>query len=328
MKKLSWVWMIALLCFSAWATIALFLDVRTRLLGTVLSALFTIAALVFSLRRRQYRCLILWTVLDFLVLAWWLSLRPTNDRLWQTDVSVLPWAEIDGNRALVHAVRDFSYRTENDYIPHWETKSVDLARIQGLDLFLTHWGVPLVAHTIVSFQCGDGTWLATSIEERQAVGQKFSAFKGFFRQYNLIYLIAEERDLIRLRTNYRDGEEVYLYHTLATPADARRLFLAYLSWMNRARIEPQWYNALTANCGTPFVRYLAHAGIGGVSRWDPRGILDGDSDRMLYDLHDLAGSLPFPELKRQAWINPVARTASPSDFSRKIREGHTGFASP
>ena len=182
---------------------------------------------------------------------------------------------------------------------------------------------------MVSFQFSDGTWLAASIEARQADGQDYSAFRGFFRQYGLIYLLADERDLVRLRTNYRHGEEVYLYHTRTTPADARHLFLAYLGWMNAARTQPQWYNALTENCSTPFLRYLSRARIGGISRWDWRGVLGGSGDRMLYQLGDLAGALPFDELQRQAWINPAAQAAHDApDFSRRIRANRAGFAAP
>jgi hypothetical protein len=328
MKKSPWIWAAMLALFSVWAVAALLVDFRQPWLGALLGALYAAAAAGCFRQRARPSRLFFWIASSVLVLAWWLGLRPTNDRAWQTDVSVLPWAEINGDQAVIHAIRDFSYRAEFDYVPRWETQTVDLTRIQGVDVYFTHWGVPLVAHTMVSFQVDDHRWLATSIEARQAVGQRYSVWRGFFRQYGLIYLIAEESDLVRLRTNYRHGEEVYLYHTRTTPADARRLFLAYLDWMNRARTHPQWYNALTANCGTAFVDYLANEKIGGVSRWDPRGILDGNADRMLYNLRDLAGNLPFAELRRSAWINPVARNTGAPDFSRKIREGRPGFAPP
>jgi Domain of unknown function (DUF4105) len=331
MKKFPAVWPAPLLLFSAWAATALFLDLSPGWLGVISCLLYlaAMAALWGHWHRKGWRALAAWTILNAIVLGWWLSLRPTNDRPWQTDVARLPWAEIDGGRAVIHEIRNFDYRTERDYTPHWETRPVDLAQVRGVDIFLTHWGLPLVAHAIVSFQFADGTWLATSIEARQSVGQEYSAFRGFFRQYELIYLLAEERDLVRLRTNYRHGEEVYLYHTRTTPADARRLFLAYLGWMNAARSQPQWYNALTDNCSTPFISYLARMKVGGVSRWDWRGILDGSGDRMLYQLGDLAGDLPFAELKRRAWINPAARAAEAApDFSRKIREHRPGFALP
>lgn len=228
---------------------------------------------------------------------------------------------------VVHEVRNFSYRTEKDFTANWETRTIDLRQVAGADLFLTHWGVPFIAHSMVSFRFADGTYLATSIEARRTRSQEFSAFRGFFRQFQVIYLIADERDVVRVRANYRQGEEVYLYRTRLTPADARALLEVYLGWMNATRAQPQWYNALTRNCSTPMTSFLARARVGGISRWDWRGVLGGSGDKMLYQLGDLAGDdLTFDQLKRKAWINPAARSADAAqDFSRKIREGRPGF---
>ena len=155
-----------------------------------------------------------------LVLAWWLTLKPSNDRAWQPDVAQTAWAEIDGDHVTIHNVRNCDYRTEGDYTPHWETRSYDLAQIRGMDIFLTYWGSPWIAHPIVSFQFGDNDYIAMSIETRKEVGEQYSAIRGFFRYYELIYTVSDERDVVRLRTNYRKGEETYLFHTRATPEHA------------------------------------------------------------------------------------------------------------
>ncbi|MGH9547053.1 MAG: DUF4105 domain-containing protein [Terriglobales bacterium] len=256
-----------------------------------------------------------------LVLAWWLTLKPSNDRVWQPDVAQPAWAEIDGDRVTIHNVRNCDYRTEGDYTPHWETRSYDLSQIRGMDIFLTYWGSPWIAHPIVSFQFGDNDYIAMSIETRKEVGEQYSAVRGFFRYYELIYTVSDERDVVRLRTNFRKGEETYLFHTRATPEHARATFLNYVNKINRIRNHPEWYNALTNNCTTNI------ATLAGEPKWDWRVLLNGHADQMLYERGDLAtGNLPFAQLKQQAHINAVARAADDAaDFSRRIREGRVGF---
>ena len=153
------------------------------------------------------------------------------------------------------------------------------------------------------------------------VGEQYSAVRGFFRYYELIYTVSDERDVVRLRTNYRKGEETYLFHTRATPEHARATFLNYLKKINRIRNRPEWYNALTNNCTTNI------ATLAGEPQFDWRVVLNGHADQMLYERGDLAtGNLPFTQLKEQAHINTAARAANDApDFSRRIREGRPGF---
>jgi hypothetical protein len=260
------------------------------------------------------------------VLTWWLSLRPSNDRNWQPDVSQTAWAEINDDEVAIHNFRNCDYRTETDYTPHWETRSVNLSQLRGIDVFLTYWGSPWIAHPIVSFDFGEEGHVAMSVETRKEVGETYSAIRGFFRYYELIYTIADERDVVRLRTNYRQGEEVYLYHTTTTPDQARIIFLDYLKQANRMRDHPEWYNALTNNCTTNIAPHVAQARAEKSVRWDWRIVLNGKGDEMMYERGDLAGGLPFAELKQNAHINPVARAADGAlDFSRRVREARPGF---
>lgn len=307
-----------------WATAALFFDVRIAVLRVPLAVLY--AAVVMGVFWRTRALWLVFAAFGF-VLLWWLSLTPSHSRQWQPDVAELPWAEVNGDRVTLHNIRNAEYRAETDYVVHWEHKTVDLRDITGIDLFLTHWGAPLIAHAMASFSFTDGSHLVMSIEARKEIGEDYSAVRGFFRQYELIYLMAEERDVVRLRTNFRKGESVYLYRTLTTPEDARKLFVQYLRWMDETRTQPRWYNALTANCSSSVISFLAANRIGGLSWWDWRNVLIGYADKMLYDLGDLAtGGLPFPELKRQALINPAAQSADGlPEFSRRIREGKPGF---
>jgi hypothetical protein len=317
---------------SAWASVALYFDVRIPWLRVPVACLYLIivGAIVWFTRANRHGIL-LWVGSLILVIAWWLSLAPSNTRAWQADVAELPWVERHASVVTIHNVRNFDYRTETDYIEHWETRTVDLSQLQGVDLFLTHFGSPLIAHATVSFQfrddAGNDTFVAMSIEQRKTIGQTYSTLRGFFRQYELIYLVSDERDVVRLRTNFRKGEDVRLYHTLTQPDDARRLFLQYLQWIEDLRRHPQWYNALTDNCTSSVTSYLARNHVGGLSHWDWRLLLNGLGDQMLYDYGDLAtGGLSFKALSGQALINDEAKSLGDDpNFSRDIRRGHPGF---
>ncbi len=242
----------------------------------------------------------------------------------------MAWAEIadDGDTVTIHNFRLCDYRAEFDYTCQWLTKTVKLSDLRGIDISLTHWGSPYIAHPIVSFWFGDDTFVAASIETRKEVGEGYSAVRGFFRQYELIYLFADERDIVRLRTNFRTGEDVYLYHTVAKPEWSRKLFLEYIRQANLLREHPAWYNALTLNCTTAIFTSVAKIGPlpNGTSRHDWRILLNGKSDEMLYDGGNFASKLPFPQLKDAVHINDMARQANNSpDFSVLIRKGRPGF---
>ena len=323
------IWLVVLL-LTLWATSALYFDwpvASWRLPAALIYALLVLS--VLAIYRLQWRGLAGATVAFVCVLAWWLSLRPSNDRAWQPDVAQTAWAEIDGNQVTIHNFRNCDYYTETDYTPHWETKTVDLSQLKGVDVFITYWGSPWIAHPIVSFDFGNQGYVAMSVETRKEVGESYSAFRGFFRYYELIYTIGDERDMVRLRTNYRAGEEVYLYHTRVTPEQARIIFLDYLARANHMRDHPEWYNALTNNCTTNIASHVAQIRAGKKVRWDWRILLNGKGDEMMYERGDLAGNLPFAELKQRAHINSAARSADNSlVFSRLIREGRPGFQQP
>jgi hypothetical protein len=311
------------LALTAWAAAALYFDLlpgtSLRTLGASSYGLAMVGALLTF--RGRGKAIAICLAGFALVLVWWLTLKPSNDRAWQPDGAQTAWAEIDGDHVTIHNVRNCDYRTEGDYTPHWETRAYDLAQIRGMDIFLTYWGSPWIAHPIVSFQFGDNDYIAMSIETRKEVGEQYSAIRGFFRYYELIYTVSDERDVVRLRTNYRKGEETYLFHTRATPEHARGTFLNYLKKINRIRNRPEWYNALTNNCTTNI------ATLAGEPQLDWRVLLNGRADQMLFERGDLAtGNLPFAQLKQQAHINAAARAANDApDFSRRIREGRAGF---
>lgn len=266
-----------------------------------------------------------------IVLICWFSLRPSNNLPWKPDNAQTPWAEIDGDRVTIHNFRHCYYRREDDFTCEWLTKTVFLSQLRGIDLFVDYWGSPWIAHPIVSFQFGDDDYVAASIEARYQVGQAYSAIRAFFRQFTIICVLANERDLIRLRTNFRSGEAVYLYHMVAGPEWSRLLFLQYLQQANHLRDHPRWFNAVTNNCTTNIFDQMAATGHlpAGSSRYAWWILLNGRAPEMLYRSGNFAGNLPFPELQSQALINPVAVTLEDApDFSRRIREHRAGFVSP
>ena len=308
-KFIGWAvgWLAALAC-AAWGFGALYFD---------FPRIGALAAIIFV--RGQLLKLSIVLGAFAVVLSWWLTLKPSNDRAWQPDVAQTAWAEINGDEVTVHNVRNCDYRTETDFTPHWETRTVRLSQITGMDVAINYWGSPWISHPIVSFQFADALPLCFSIETRRTIGQKYSALAGLYRQYTLIYIVADERDVIRLRTNYR-REDVYLYRTLASPAQARERFLEYIKAMNMLHQHPRWYNEVTANCTTSI---RTQRSVNERAPWDWRMLINGEADELLYERHAIVtGGLPFSELKQRSLINERARAADNSpDFSQLIREG-------
>lgn len=322
---LAWLWLIAL-ALTVWALLALVIDLPAAAFRIPAGVVYVLAILGLMWWPRGQRKVLVPLIGFALVLAWWLTLSPSNNRAWQKDVDRTAWAEIDGDKITIHNLRNFDYRSETDYTPQWETRVVYAGQISAADIFITFWGSPWIAHPIISFEFSDGQHVAFSIETRKEVGETYSALLGFFRQYELIYTAADERDVIRLRTNYRTGEEVYLYRTTATPTEAREIFLDYIASMNALHERPAFYNAITSNCTTNIRIHTAAVEQAALPAWDWRLLLNGKGDEYAYEHGRLAGGLPFPDLKAQAHINDAARMADQAaDFSVQIRRGRAGF---
>ena len=255
------------------------------------------------------------------LLAWWQTVAPSNDRDWQTDVAILPHATIEGDAVTVHNIRNFDYRSETDYTPAYYDRRFDLSKLQGVDLIAVYWMGPAIAHIFVSFGFSDGEHLAVSIETRKEKGEGYSTLKGFFRQYEVAYVVADERDVVRLRTNYRKDppEQVYVYPVQAPIENGRRLFLAYMEEINALKAQPKFYNTLTTNCTTNIWLH-ARTNPGSVPlSW--KVLASGYVPEYLYEAGRLDNSLPFTELQRQAQVNERAQKADAADdFSRRIRE--------
>jgi hypothetical protein len=318
---------IVALVLTVWSAAALFFDSPFPALRTPAAVVYLIvvlAALIF-LRRNHLGVIVAFAGFA-LVALWWFSIKPRSDRNWQPDDAQTAWADINGDEITIHNVRNCDYVTEKDYTCRWETRTYNLSNLSGADLFITWWGPTLIAHPIVSFDFGEQGHVPMSIETRDVVGQGYSAIRGFFRQYALIYIVSDERDVVRLRTNFRKDEEVYLFRTTVLPDLTRKIFLDYLQRVNELHRQPEWYNALTNNCTTN-IDVSASQAQGIHTVWDWRVLLNGKMDEMLYEHGRLVtGGLSLPALKAQAHINAAAIAADDSpDWSKLIRQGRVGF---
>ena len=319
---------LACLLATAWAAGALYFDLPITWLRTPLALIYGLAMLAaFFFIKGRWRALGVVAASFVAVLVWWLTLKPGNAGNWQADVAQLAWAEINRDEVSLHNVRNCDYRAETDYTPRWETRTVRLSQITGLDLAINYWGSPWMAHPIVSFQFADAPPICFSIETRKQVGQTYSAIGGLYRQFTLIYIVADERDVIRVRTNYRHGEDIYLYRTTMSPSQARERFHEYVRSLNEIRDHPRWYNAITTNCTTsirdqhPIAERIP---------WDWRLLLNGKADELMFERHTIVtAGLPFPELKARSLVNARAKAADAmSNFSELIRVGLPPFEIP
>ncbi len=310
----------ALAVVIAWSVAAVWIDgPASRTLSAALCALVAAGSLIgLVLIRPWWRAAAVAVIPFVVVLAWWLSLAPSNAGAWQPDVAHLPTADVNGNLVVIRNLRNFAYPSPTTVVERWEQRTYDLDQIVGFDLFLSTWGAPGIAHTISSWEFSDGRHLAISIETRKEVGEEYSALLGFFRQYELYYVVADERDVIGVRAGPRQ-EDVQLYRLRGSPVFARAMLLDYLKEVNRLARAPEWYNALTHNCTTTIRHHAQQVGAGNPFDW--RILANGYIDELGYKRGQINTSIPFPELRRRSDITARAKAAGDrADFSRLIRE--------
>jgi hypothetical protein len=267
--------------------------------------------------RRQRMGLSIFLLAFVAVLSWFLSLRPSHERDWATDVAVLPYATIEGDKVQLHNIRNFDYRSETDFTAAYHDRTVELSKLTTMDVILSYWSGRAFAHALLSFGFSDGQYICVSIETRKEKSEQYSAIEGFFRQYELIYVVADERDVVRLRTNYR-GEDVYLYRLRAPPDRVRTVFLDYFKTINSIHDKPRFYNALTENCMTSLYSHLRSSPP--APPFNMGVLLSGYSARYGYESGGLDHSVTFDELEKRSHINDLAKPADQAaDFSQRIR---------
>jgi hypothetical protein len=252
-----------------------------------------------------------------------LVVHPRNDREWAPDFGALAWGEVQGDTVTIHNYRYFEWRSETDFTPRWETRTFPLSALKHVDFMMAYWGSPHICHTMVSFDFGAHGNVCISVEARREPHERYSPLAGAFRRFELTYEIGDERDIVRVRTNFRHGDDVYMFRLVTTPEEARRQFLDYIKSANKLRENPAWYNTIVTNCTTT-IRQHAQLQPGRLP-YDWRVLLNGHVDEYLYEHGRLATGLPFDELKRRSHISPAAREASLENFSQAIRAGRPGF---
>ena len=311
--------------FTVWGTLALWFAlpfagaVRAALaLGYIVTGV--IAVWWVLCRRKAAALLPPFALATVGLLAWWSTIEPSNEHEWQPDVAVLSAAEVDGDRITLRNVRSFTYRSETDFTPRWYDKTLDLRRLDSLDLIAIYWMGDSIAHTILSFGFGDDQ-VAISIEIRKETDEVYSALAGFFRRYEIYYVVGDESDLIGLRTTYRKPpEDVYLYRVKVPPENIRALFLQYVAKINELHSEPEFYNTATTNCTTNIVTHVKGFNEDVPLSW--KMLLSGYFPELAYERGALVQNLPFDVLRRNSLINESAVAADGSgDFSRRIRVG-------
>lgn len=312
---------------TTWATLALYFgdshSEKVQLKFSIVMVLFGSSAVIVLLFIPSISNLLLsiHSIIFLIVLLWWLNIKPSNKGNWKTDVDKLSYASIEGNLIAVHDIRNFSYHSEFDYYPDYYNKTFDLNKLEGVDLFAVYWMGPVIAHIIMSFDFGEHNYLAISIETRKKKGTGHSNIKGFFRQYELIYIVADERDVIGLRTNYRNNppEHVYRYRIKAPKENIKRLFLSYIDSINSLYKKPAFYNSLLSNCTTLIWLHNKLVNPGHIPfSW--KILLSGYVPEYLYESGWIDQQLPFTELRDRAYVNPLTRGHNISPlFSSIIR---------
>jgi hypothetical protein len=313
------IWFLCQVALILWATLAIYYSnlpwPGLRLALAIAFAGFAIWAIWISSRRRQMS--VVFAVLYLAVVAWWLSISPSHHRPWRPEVAVMPRVFMDGDRVRITGVRNFEYRTRDDFTVRYEERELSLSHLSGVDFYISYWSEGLVGHTFLSFIFDNAPPLSISIETRPEVGEGFNPVASLFKQFELIYVVGDERDVVGVRTNYR-RETVYLYHLNMAPEKARRLLLIYLARINELADRPEFYHLLSNSCTINIIRYANAAGrVGG---FEIRHLLNGLIDGYLYDSGRIDASLPYDELRRRSLINEAAQAADGGpDFSERIR---------
>ena len=218
---------VCLLLSAIWANLAIAYQspgsAGLRIAACLALAVMAVAALAAVVLRRHWRAVMIYAAACVLVIGWTISISASNDRNWAADVAHGITGTIDGDRLTVRNLRSFSWRTETDYTEHWEERTYDLSKLRSLDLFLVYWMGPSIAHTIMSFGFDDGRYLDFSIELRRTQHDQYSAIAGFFKTHELVYIGADERDLMTLRKVRH--ERIQLYRLRTPPERAPALLV-------------------------------------------------------------------------------------------------------
>ena len=308
---------------AAWVVLALWFQAlggqALKSLAIALWLAFSVGVLIALWHGRIVLGLLAFAAVFAAVLFWWRQIPPTNDRLWSDDVAQMTTGVIDGNRVTLHNVRNFDWRSNSDYTQRWETRVYDLDKLQSVDMIMSYWSGPAIAHMLISFGFEDGQQVAFSVEVRRDKREAYSEIGGFFKEFELSIVAADERDVIGVRTNVR-GEDDYLYRIRMPRSAMRSLFLAYVGEANSLIAAPRFYNTITTNCTTLVYHMMTR--ILGYLPLNYRLLLTGYLPAYVHQVGGLDQRYTLQELRTLGRITDRAKQAGRSDtFSADIRRG-------
>ncbi|MGA0287040.1 MAG: DUF4105 domain-containing protein [Phycisphaerales bacterium] len=323
-------WSIVLAVSGIWAVLALhYSNLPWPAIRLAMALGFAIFGLwVFWIDRRG-RTKLVYAVLWIGVAVWFSSIPPSHDREWRREVAVMPRAIVDGDTVRFTGYRNFEYRDRHDFDERLEEREVSLDALESVDLFISYWTEGPVGHTFVSFNFKDAAPVCISIETRPEIGESYAPIASIFKEFELIYVVGDERDLIRVRSDHRD-EEIFLYRLKTPPAAVRQLFLEYCRRIDELADRAEWYHLLKNNCTLNIMRYKNAAGREG--SFDIRHLLNGWIDRYFHATGMIDTTLPFAEMREVSRITAASRATDPDataeEFSRSIRRGLPGHGDP
>lgn len=314
---------LVLLALSAWSATALWYQgpggTRARQLLVGLWLLVSLLALIGLWWGHTQAALVTFGMAYAAVLVWWRALKPSNERQWSDDVAQISHGEVKGDEVTLYNVRNFRWRSNSDYTQAWETRHYDLLKLHSVDMITSYWSSRAIAHLLFSFGFTDGEQVVFSVEIRRERGEAYNEIGGFFKEFELSVIAADERDIVAVRTNVR-GEDDYLYRLRLSQADIRSLFLAYIEQTNRLVSTPRFYNTVTVNCTTLVYGMLRH--IMGALPLSYRVLLSGYLPEYVYSLGGLDGRYTLAELRELGRITERAKRAGDRErFSAEIRAG-------
>lgn len=319
---------IIMLLSTVWALLALWYEAPGGMTGRLLcGGLWLVGMSICGYRlwsgARWWQGLLGYVLLFAVLMVWWSSIKPSHDREWADDLAQLTTGEFEGERVWLHNVRNFNWRSATDYDIRWESREYDLQQLQSVDMITSYWGLPSIAHVLVSFSFADGERVAFSVEIRREAHEQFSEIGGFFKQFELSIIAADERDIVRVRSNVRE-EDLWLYRTNLNHHDAQELFRSFVVQANALAEEPRFYHTITGNC-TTIVFSMMKQIVDGLPL-DYRLLLTGYLPEYVYEVGGLKPGVSLEELQRLGRITQRARDADDDPaFSVRIREGVPGW---
>jgi hypothetical protein len=308
---------------AAWSSLAIWFRLpEPTLVRAAVSGLFALLGLctiVALFTRWRFRAGLGFIFFLIVTLGWWSTIKPHAHAQWAPDVARQVTGIRNGDMLTLTDVRDFDWRSDGDFTERWTTRTYDLTKVQSVDVFMSYWSGPQIAHMILSFGFEGGERLAWSVEVRRRVGGEFSPIADLFKSNPLVIIAADERDVIGVRSIVR-GEDVQLYRLKASPEQARALLLEYVSDADELATNPQFYNSITTNCTTTVAKMMR--AVGDVVPFDWRLIVNGYLPDYAYDRKAVDTRVPLSKLRALSHVDERAKVVGLSPgFSDAIRVG-------